>query len=345
MSGRAYPVPGEGATAPSVPPRPTMRDVARAAGVSVALVSHAYNRPARVAPTTRERILQTAVALGYPGPDPAARALRTGRVARIGVAAPGGVGDLLADQAAVLTLRGVARTCDRAGVAMTISSSFAEPVASVVTIRSRPELPPGVRRVSVDGDVDDDDDVGVRPDYRIGAAQLVELLRGTGHRQVVAVTGPDTAPRLRAFAAAWGRDGLRVLAAAGGSYGHGDIAARTVLASEPAATAIVALCDPLARGILDALRWAGRPVPEEVSVASFDDLPGSDAVGLTAVVVPHEPLGELAGSLALGTGGAPPPPLPTTLAVRATCGPARSIAPPRGPHRRARRPDGIDPET
>jgi DNA-binding LacI/PurR family transcriptional regulator len=43
---------------------PTGRDVARAAGVSIAVVSYAFNRPDRVASATRERVLAAAAALG-----------------------------------------------------------------------------------------------------------------------------------------------------------------------------------------------------------------------------------------------------------------------------------------
>jgi DNA-binding LacI/PurR family transcriptional regulator len=58
---------------------PTARDVARTAGVSTAVVSYAFNRPDRVASATRERVLAAAAAIGYRGPDHAARALRLGR--------------------------------------------------------------------------------------------------------------------------------------------------------------------------------------------------------------------------------------------------------------------------
>src|ERR1700742_3865694 len=56
--------------------RPTMQTVASAAGVSRMTVSNAYNRPDQLTAETRERILQLARDLGYPGPDPAAQSLR-----------------------------------------------------------------------------------------------------------------------------------------------------------------------------------------------------------------------------------------------------------------------------
>ena len=81
---------------------PTVRDVARAAGVSIAVVSYAFNRPDRVAVATRERVLVVAAALGYPGPHAAGRALRLGRHGAVAMVAPGPIEALLADPAARL---------------------------------------------------------------------------------------------------------------------------------------------------------------------------------------------------------------------------------------------------
>lgn len=74
--------------------RPTIRDVAGAAGVSVATVSHALNGKGRLDDRTRERIRQVAAELGYRA-DPRARALRTGAGTTIGL-----VGSLLTDRTA-----------------------------------------------------------------------------------------------------------------------------------------------------------------------------------------------------------------------------------------------------
>lgn len=64
--------------------RPSLRDVAAQAGVSVSLVSYALNGNGRVSEETRARILQVADALGYRG-NRHARMLRTGRGVDIGV--------------------------------------------------------------------------------------------------------------------------------------------------------------------------------------------------------------------------------------------------------------------
>jgi DNA-binding LacI/PurR family transcriptional regulator len=65
--------------------RATLRDVARAAGVSHTTVSNAFSRPDQLSAPLREHVLATAQTLGYAGPDPAARSLRTGRHGALGL--------------------------------------------------------------------------------------------------------------------------------------------------------------------------------------------------------------------------------------------------------------------
>lgn len=65
--------------------RGTLASLAAELGVSRTTVSNAYNRPDQLSPQLRDRILATAERLGYPGPDPAARSLRTRRTGTIGV--------------------------------------------------------------------------------------------------------------------------------------------------------------------------------------------------------------------------------------------------------------------
>jgi DNA-binding LacI/PurR family transcriptional regulator len=66
--------------------RLTLRDVATELGVSAKTISNAYSRPDQLSAALRERILTTAARLGYPGPDPVAAGLASGRVGAIGVA-------------------------------------------------------------------------------------------------------------------------------------------------------------------------------------------------------------------------------------------------------------------
>lgn len=63
----------------------TLKTVADAAGVSVSTVSNAYNKPEQLSADLRERILKISHELGYAGPNPAARSLRSARAGSIGL--------------------------------------------------------------------------------------------------------------------------------------------------------------------------------------------------------------------------------------------------------------------
>src|SRR5919206_1527859 len=89
-------------------PRVTLATVAEAVGVSPTTVSNAYNRPHKLSPALRERILRAARDVGYPGPDPAARSLRRGRAGSIGLLLGEALAYAFQDPGAVEFLRGLA---------------------------------------------------------------------------------------------------------------------------------------------------------------------------------------------------------------------------------------------
>jgi DNA-binding LacI/PurR family transcriptional regulator len=102
--------------------RITLQTIADAVGVSRTTVSNAYNRPDQLAPGLRERIFFAAHALGYAGPDPAARRLRTGSRDAVGVLLGGGLESAFSDPGAAEVLRGIARTVQAAGVSLLLVS-------------------------------------------------------------------------------------------------------------------------------------------------------------------------------------------------------------------------------
>ena len=130
---------------------PTARDVARAAGVSTAVVSYAFNRPDRVASATRERVLATAAAIGYRGPDPAARALRLGRHGAVALSGRGSGEPLLADRAAALVARGWGAHATAAGVALLLDGATGDRRRRVLRAaprRAGPAVRPAWRSVA-----------------------------------------------------------------------------------------------------------------------------------------------------------------------------------------------------
>ena len=97
-----------------------MRQVARAAGVSLMTVSYVYSQPDRVSAETAAKVRAAAEQLGYPGPHPAARSLRRGRVGSIGVVLGERLSYAFDDPQAARFLAGVSDVCAADGVGLTL---------------------------------------------------------------------------------------------------------------------------------------------------------------------------------------------------------------------------------
>lgn len=94
----------------------TLQTIADRCGVSRTTVSNAYNRPDQLAPELRERVLAAAAELGYTGPDPAARRLRSGGREAIGLLFGESLAFAFSDPGAVLFLQGFAHATEEAGL-------------------------------------------------------------------------------------------------------------------------------------------------------------------------------------------------------------------------------------
>ncbi|MEU8115615.1 LacI family DNA-binding transcriptional regulator [Micromonospora sp. NPDC048947] len=92
--------------------------MADAVGVSRSTVSNAYSRPDQLSTALRERILDAARQLGYPGPNPTARSLRRGFVGSIGVLFTSRLSYAFTDPFAVRFLAGVGAAAERHGTSM-----------------------------------------------------------------------------------------------------------------------------------------------------------------------------------------------------------------------------------
>ncbi len=99
----------------------TMKDVALAAGVSPATVSNAFGgRPGKLSEAQRVRIFEVAAELGYHGPDPAGRALRTGVIGAIGAMFTESLSFAFDDASAVLLLKGISQVAERADLTLSL---------------------------------------------------------------------------------------------------------------------------------------------------------------------------------------------------------------------------------
>lgn len=100
--------------------RGTLASVAAELGVSRTTVSNAYNRPGQLSAALRTRILAAAEKMGYPGPDPTARSLRTRRVGALGVLLTEHLSYAFEDLASVDFLAGMAEACHGSDTALTL---------------------------------------------------------------------------------------------------------------------------------------------------------------------------------------------------------------------------------
>ena len=101
----------------------TLATIAAELGVSRMTVSNAYNRPEKLSPALRERVLATAKRLGYAGPDPLAATLSRGRIGALGLIFDDPLPYAFTDPAAVLFFEGVAAVCERERVGLSLVPS------------------------------------------------------------------------------------------------------------------------------------------------------------------------------------------------------------------------------
>jgi DNA-binding LacI/PurR family transcriptional regulator len=326
-----------------MPLRPTLVDVARAAGVSRSTVSYAYNQPDRVSDATRERVLAVAEELGYGGPDPLAASLRRGRSGAIGVLITEKLSYAFDDPGAVLFLRGIASVIEEADVGLTLLPvPPARGTGALAAVRgsaidgviafSLPEEHAAIRAavhrglpiVRVDMDAPPGEHV-VRIDDRGGARAAAEHVLAQGHRRIAILAdrlldddrrGLASPERIADSVFAVSRERLAgyfdaldtalVFETAGNTIEAGRTATQELLASPDPPTALLCLTDQLARG---ALR-------NEIAVAGFDDLPIAADLGLTTVHQDHVAKGAHAARMLLDPAAPREISLPTRLVIR-----------------------------
>ena len=318
----------------------TLKQLAERLGVSVATVSNAYNRPEKLSPALRERVLAAAAELGYQGPDPAAAALGRGRTGVVGVVFPEALGYAFRDPGVVAFLRGLATPMERAGLGvLLVPAAHARADASAVraavvdgfVLFSLPDDHPVLeaafaRRlpVVVQAGPRRPDAAFVGIDDRAAARAAAEHLLALGHRRLGVAAfrasdeGDDPPGTGRGGRA---RDtyrvtrerlaGYREAAQAAGAELTVDVrrlnqresgaaSAHALLSAGRPPTAVLALSDELALGAIEAARERGLAVPGELSVVGFDDAGPAEHAGLTTIAQDLEAQGERAGELLLG---------------------------------------------
>jgi LacI family transcriptional regulator len=149
----------------------------------------------------------------------------------------------------------------------------------------------------------------VLPANEAGGRVIAEHVLSLGHRRIAVAAGPEilttVADRLAGVASALERDGLSLaglpIVQTDFTRDGGRDAAERILREHPRTTAIIALNDAMAMGVLSTLRSHGVIVPDRMSVAGFDDVSvAADlAPSLTTVRLPMAEMGQLALTMAL----------------------------------------------
>ncbi|MFT9666938.1 LacI family DNA-binding transcriptional regulator [Streptomyces rhizosphaericola] len=330
------------------PPRPTSRDVARAAGVSQATVSLVLGGkwPGRVSEATARRVRESAAELGY-RPNLAARSLRLGRTRTALLVVPALTNEFFArvytGAAAVAAEHdfgvvlypspdgtGPARdpfASARASLDGVIASSMASDALSAL---HGADLP----LVMLDSDPAGTDAAAhVNLDIADGMRQVTDHLLGLGHRRFVHLASAvDTwtfavrAEALREAVDAVPDAEVRTVRAPLDVRAGREAAEQALTVAGERPTAIVCDDDILAAGACKAARRLGLRVPDDLSVTGFDDLALATAVEpeLTTVQLPAEQVGErgMAALLAVLEGrGTEADSLPVRLVVRGSTAP------------------------
>ncbi|MFN0282639.1 MAG: LacI family DNA-binding transcriptional regulator [Kineosporiaceae bacterium] len=275
----------DGLTATGRRRRPTMADVAAAAGVSKGLVSMILSGAPGPSAATTERVLAIAGQLGYRA-DRTAAMLARRRTRLIGVTSiPSNVfhGELVEEIQALAAAQGydvVLGSIDgaqdeRQAIEMLIGFRC-EAILLLGPGSATEEIVPfaqDVAIVAVGSPLDVPEIDCIRADDNAGIHELVDHLVALGHRRIVHIDGAGSASDIRraAYLDAMERHGLssQVIAAGGLTEAHGTAAAQQLDLSE--VTAVVCFNDRTALGVLDFLDEAGVAVPGRISVTGYDD--------------------------------------------------------------------------
>jgi DNA-binding LacI/PurR family transcriptional regulator len=310
----------------------SIRDVARAAGVSYQTVSRVINGNSYVKESTRERVLEAIAELGFRR-NSAAHALASGENRSLTVVTANttlyGYASVLqgieeAARAASFSVgvsvleseddehvqAAVDRAVDSSGSTIVIAFDR----AGAAALASMPEGHPVAAAVETPATRPPADSPWVWIDDEEAARAATRYLLDLGHPTVHYVAIPSTT-RTSRRAAGW----RAALAAAGvaapepvgaGWDALAGYQAGIALARDPAASAILCGNDDLALGVIRAMHEAGRAIPESVSVVGFDNAPQTAfyVPSLTTVRMDFVGLGRACFSLLNGLlGGSAPP--------------------------------------
>jgi DNA-binding LacI/PurR family transcriptional regulator len=304
----------------------SIKDVARAAGVSTATVSHVINNTRFVADGTRARVLRAVEECAY-YPNAHARGLVSGQSRILGLVVSDIANPFFPELVKAIEAAGFERGYD-----VILSNTNYDPERTSHYVRrliERQVVGVALMTSELDASLVDElarrhvsvvfldlDAPGVNMsnlciEYERGIDEAVGHLAALGHERIAFVAGPrhlrSAAKRHEAFGQSFRRylPGAPppVFVEGDFKFEGGRLAARELLARPTLPTAIMTANDMMAFGVLHECLAAGLRVPEDVSLVGFDDVAFAtiSQPPLTTVCLPRAELGRLAVEALLAT--------------------------------------------
>ncbi len=274
--------------------RPTVRDVARVAGVSTATVSRALQSPNIVSKKTRDAVFAAVSETGY-SVNTAAQMLRRNRSGTVLVILPD-----ISNPFFSKILSGIEEVATRANLTILIGNTngddarYAKILENLRNGRAdgalllngaappKGTLPEGIPAISISERFEDAGYPHVGTDNQKAAFDATRYLIDQGHTKIAHITGPEgnilTRDRLSGYVQAMTAAGLsdHIRSIPGGfTYADGERAAQHLVNDWPDATAAFCANDESAMGLIRGLQHRGFAVPDQISVMGFDDVPFS----------------------------------------------------------------------
>ena len=272
-----------------------LKDVAEAAGVSIALVSNYVNgkSTARMSDETRSRINTALRRLNYQ-PNPVARFLRTGESRTVGFLVSGLVNEVTQTLMLRLHEHLAERGCEMLSYYTKnevglLCTGYREMLrcccAGIITHGQnwnieKTELPQLVMTSDI---VDEQEVEQVYCDHRPGVTAALDHLAGLGHRKVICLAHPfgeGTLLRKKIFLERFPEEAIETVTFPGVITPE---EAKAILERHPGATAAFCINDMIALAFREALMRLGLRVPEDFSLVGFDNIAGAELAGLSTV--------------------------------------------------------------
>lgn len=275
--------------------RPTIKDVAIAANLSTATVSHVLNNTRYVSDKSREKVNEAIKALGY-YPNQLVGGLRKKRSYTVGLVLPcisnetmGGFAERL--QRSLLEYQENLIICntsyDPELEALEISNLIKKRVDAIVSFPTSDDpasledaRQQGIPVILVDRKIEKMEADAVLLDNYGATIQAVDYLASLGHREIVFIdrkkSQSHSSDQRQGYCDALARLGAaeaRVIIASGYDYAAGYQAASDILRKWPDITACLAYYDVIAQGAIRGFMEAGKNVPGDISVVGYDCMP------------------------------------------------------------------------